>query len=254
MTIRFKAALTAVVFAIMLLALPRPSPAEFLEDIPGMAALHWATAVTTLRSGGVITVPAHAKILTGTDDLQTYSELLDGYFDQHTEAELRFTRFGTVEYNYCNCGYTLADDWQCVKPDEVAAAIRRTYAQLGWGEVVGFARPPAFDRSHATITYMLHLRHAALPNAFEGHAIILGRSGYESLNAGAKSGNAADTWSLVQNAIAAFHFGPGGAYDDYRTGDRLSEDHIAAIFARKVGADELFHRYAYASCRHKAAW
>ena len=85
---------------------------------------------------------------------------LEGTGDPTAEAELRFVRAGTVEYQFCNCGYIVADDWSCVDANDVAASIRRYFADSG-DEVLGFARPPRYDRAHASITYLIHFRNEA---------------------------------------------------------------------------------------------
>jgi hypothetical protein len=251
MTFRLKATLAAVASALTLLALPKPSvAAQTLEEIPGIAGLRWSTGVQMLPSGGVITVPAHAKLLSGAEVRKfqdIMSDVTGNGFDQTAEAELRFTRFGTVEYQFCNCGYTIPDDWNCVSTEEVISSIRRYYEDLGWDEVIDFARPPHYDRSHATITYLLHLRNSSLPNYYEGNALIFGRGGFETLVAVTRTGNAAGAWSELEDAIAAFHFVSGRSFSDYRRGDQTSAMHIAAQFAKKAGADDLVSRYA--SCR-----
>jgi uncharacterized membrane-anchored protein len=247
MTFRLKVVLAAVA-VLAACALPNTSLAQPLEDIPGISGLHWLTGDVTLpRSGAIITVPAHARLLTDADVGMFQYLVGGGNFDRTAEAELRFTRFGTIEFQFCNCGYTVADDWTCVKPDEVVNSIRRYYDERGWDEVIDFARSPQFDRPHATITYMLHLRNDKLPNYFEGDALVFGRNGYETLVAVTLKGEAAGTWSELQKAIAAFRFTAGHTFDDHRPSDTISVNHIAAQFATKAGAADLVHRYALCS-------
>lgn len=180
MTIRLNALLAAGASALALLMSPIPSLGESMEDTPGFESLPWSTGVKMLPSGGV-TVPAHARALTGTD-IRTFLSAKTTTATRRPSCALR--------------------DWARSNISIAIVATRWHYARLG-REVVGFARPPAFDRSHAMILYMLRVRVPALANAFEAHALILGRSGYESLDAGALSGNAADTWTVLQAAIAA---------------------------------------------------
>jgi hypothetical protein len=220
--------------------------AQALEDIPGVPQMHWLTGVRTLpNSGGILNTPTNAKLLVGPD-VPKLEKVLES-FDPTTEGELRFTRLGTVEYQFCNCGYIIADDWSCVNADEVIASIQRYYENQGWDEVVGFTRPPHYDRAHATITYLIHFRNDTRHDFYEGDALIFGRDGFETLIAGTRKGDAAGTWAQLQTAMAAFRFPAGRTYADYKPGDTSSANHIATAFAEKVGADDLVEHY-FSSC------
>ena len=239
-----KACFVAATF-LAVLALPAAAlAAQALEDMPGVRQLHWVVGVRTLPvSGAILTVPANAKLLIDPDVRKLQG--ITGSNDATAEAELRLTRVGTIEYEFCNCGFTLTDDWSCVNADEVADSIARYYTAQGWDEVVGFARSPRFDRARAMITYLLHLRNDTRGDYFEGDALVFGRNGYETLVAGTRKGDADGTWAALQTAIGAFHFPSGHAYGDYQTGDKTSANHVAAQFAEKAGADDLVERYFY---------
>jgi len=220
--------------------------AQALEDMPGVPQMHWETGVRTLpNSGGILTIPVNAKLLVGRE-LPKLQRIL-GTTDPTAEGELRFTRLGTVEYQFCNCGYIVADDWSCVNADEVLASIQRYFESNGMDEVIGFARPPRFDRVHATITYLIHFRNDTRHDFYEGDALIFGRDGFETLMADTRKGDAASTWAELHNAMAAFHFPAGQTYADFKPGDTASANHIATAFANKVGADDLVDQY-FNSC------
>jgi len=220
--------------------------AQALEDMPGVPQMHWETGVRTLpSSGGILTIPVNAKLLVGRE-LPKLQRIL-GTTDPTAEGELRFTRLGTVEYQFCNCGYIVADDWSCVNADEVLASIQRYFESNGMDEVIGFARPPRFDRVHATITYLIHFRNDTRHDFYEGDALIFGRDGFETLMADTRKGDAASTWAELHNAMAAFHFPAGQTYADFKPGDTASANHIATAFANKVGADDLVDQY-FNSC------
>jgi hypothetical protein len=229
------------------LVLPATARAQLLENIPGVSALHWVTGVHTLpSSGAILTVPPNAKLLLGADAHKL--DALLGGGDPTTEATLRLTRIGTVEYEFCNCGFTIPDDWECMNFDDVAASIARYYRQNGWNDVLGFARPPVFDRSRATITYMLRLQAGNGHEYYEGDAMVLGRNGFETIVSATRKTDAASTWSTLQVGLAAFRFANGHQFGDRQPGDKTNSNHLAATFVEKAGADDLFETYYY-SCR-----
>jgi uncharacterized membrane-anchored protein len=236
----------ALLAAIILAGLAAPLlAAPFLEDIPGVAELHWRTASQMLPSGGTVAVPQGAKLVVGADAAAL--QQLTGGTGPSPEASLRFSHYGMVNYYRCNCGYIRDDDWQCIKPDEVLASLTPSYLDMQGADVLGWAIAPSFDPATVTITYMLHLRSDGLGEYYDGDAMILGRYGMEILEASSRKKDYATTLNTLRKGIAAFRFARGYRYGDYVAGDTISQDHIAKKFLVNAFAADL--ALAYTDCR-----
>jgi uncharacterized membrane-anchored protein len=141
-------------------------------------------------------------------------------------------------------GYVTLDDWSQVDPAALLAEIDRNTErenqerrQQGVPElhVKGWLQPPTLDRNTAT-TYWTIAAEETTGTSVNSVALRLGRNGFEKLTWITLKDKYLATGNRLDEMLRAQSFGPGTAYADHVSTDKMAEYGIAALVATVLGA------------------
>jgi uncharacterized membrane-anchored protein len=194
-------------------------------------------------SGSVLALPPGYAVAFGADAQRAYKLLgkptelsgLEAIVIGGKDADqiITFESFQT--------GFVTLDDWGQVDPAALLAEIHRNTErknrQQGVPElhVKSWLKPPRLDRYTATVSWTIAADQTTGPSV-SSVALRLGRNGFEKLTWITLQDKYLATASHLDEMLRAHSFGPGTAYADHVSTDKMAQYSIATLVAKVLGA------------------
>ena len=149
-----------------------------------------------------------------------------------------------ITFESFQIGYVTLDDWGQVDPTALLAQIHRNMErkneerrQQGVPElrVKSWLKPPRLDRYTATVSWTIAADQTP-GTSVNSVALCLGRSGFEKLTWITLQDKYLATGSHLDEMLRAHSFGPGTAYADHVSTDKMAQYSIATLVAKVLGA------------------
>lgn len=124
-----------------------------------------------------------------------------------------------------------------IQAGEAELNRRRTAAGFPAQHLVGWAQPPAYDRTTHSVVWAQNIQFTGQrENSLNYDIRMLGRRGVLSLNMVTVMSQLVETRTAAANFSRAAEFRPGERYADFQTGDRVAEYGVGGLVAAGVGA------------------
>ncbi len=212
------------------------------------ARLNWIErpgTYTLERSGGTVTLSAGLSLLLG-HDAERHQFLMNGTDSPDAEAVLYDRKDDVlVVYEFFGAGFVKAEDWAGIDADALLESIgervraeNRERAERGLAPrtVTGWREPPEYAPSYDVARWAVEFEEGG-ETALVARALKLGRDGYQRFTWIGPVAQYSETDSLLDAALAGHEFREGRSYADFRDGDRVAADGLAALAAAAMGAE-----------------
>jgi uncharacterized membrane-anchored protein len=204
----------------------------------GTYKLPLSGSTLALSQGYAVTFGADAqrayKLLGTPTELSGLEAMAIG--GKHADQIITFESFQT--------GYVTLDDWGRVDPVVLLAEIhrnaeRRNRERRRQGipelHVKSWLKPPGLDRYTATVSWTI-VADQITGTSVSSVALHLGGNGFEKLTWITLQDKYLATGSPLDEMLRAHSFGPGTAYADHVSTDKMAQYSIAALVAKVLGA------------------